>query len=188
MDACAKGKKRNSCQIVLALLEEMKNRGIEPNEVTFSVAVTACGNAGRWRRALEFLDEMRSLGLKINTITYNSAIAALSKASRAAAKQHGTGDRSDADELWQETQKLLTCMENDGIRRDSFTYSAAMGTCGVAERWQEAVRLIETMKGNGIKPNMQVYTSAITACAKSRYAIESYSVHLMLPYLWKNPP
>lgn len=168
MDACAKGKKRNSWQNALALLDEMKNRGIEPNKVSFSVAVTACGNAGRWQRALELLDEMRALGLRINTITYNSAITALSKASRAAAKQHRAIDRPNADKLWQQTQELLKCMEDDGVRRDSFTYSAAMGACGMAGRWREAMGLIKTMKGDGIQPNKQVYTSAITACAKSR--------------------
>ncbi|KAL7541143.1 hypothetical protein ACHAXR_012084 [Thalassiosira sp. AJA248-18] len=164
MDACAKGKRWKQA---LNLLDEMKGRGIAPNEVTYGVAVAACGNGGQWERAVELLDQMREMDLKINTITYNSAIAALSKAARTESKQH-TGD-ADTDVLWQKTLDIVECMKGEGVRRDSFTFSSAISTCGTTGRWQEAVDLIKAMKGDGTKPNKVAYTSAITACANSRY-------------------
>jgi pentatricopeptide repeat protein len=39
----------------LALLDEMQRNGIEPSEVTYSVAISACGNGGQWRKALDLL-------------------------------------------------------------------------------------------------------------------------------------
>jgi len=179
MDASAKGKKRNSWKNALSLLDEMKERGIAPNEVTYGVAVTACGNGGQWQRALELLDQMRSNSLRINTITYNSAIAALSKAARTESKtsqqqqqqddsNNGSISSSNADLLWKKALDLIRCMEKEGVQRDSFTYSSAISTCGAAGRWSEAVDLIEAMKEDGIKPNKVAYTSAITACANSR--------------------
>jgi len=162
MDACAKGRKRDSWSNALLLLDEMKEKGIAPNEVTYGVAVAACGNGGQWKRALELLDQMRAMDLKINTITYNSAIAALSKGART-----NSGD-SDTDLLWQKALDLMKCMEKEGVRRDSFTFSSAISTCGAAGQWQEAVNLIKAMKGDGIRPNKVAYTSAITACASSR--------------------
>ena len=134
MDACAKGKKQNSWKNALLLLDEMKEKGIAPNEVTYGVAVAACGNGGQWKRALELLDQMRVTDLKINTITYNSAISALSKAAR-----FDSGD-SDGDLLWQKAVDLMECMEKEGVRRDSFTFSSAISTCFylMARQWESS--------------------------------------------------
>ncbi len=175
MDACAKGGKWRRA---LSLLDEMKEeRGIRPNVVTYGVAIAACGNGGQWRKALELLDLMRNDSLRINTITYNSAIAALSKAARSELKtsnnQGSVRDTTDVDVLWQKTLHLIQCMETEGVKRDSFTYSSAISTCGAAGRWEEALHLIQSMKKEGgTKPNRIAYTSAITACANSRYVRE----------------
>jgi pentatricopeptide repeat protein len=186
MDACAKEGGRRWMAVALSLLDEMIGGGIVPNEVTYGVAVTACGNGGRWVEALELLDRMRDAGLRINTITYNSAIAALSRAARSESRQQhqqravasssSGGDSSsvaaaDADVLWEKASNLMKCMEDEGVRRDSFTYSSAICVCGAAGRWREAVDLITKMKGDGARPNRVAYTSAITACASSRYLL-----------------
>ena len=185
MDACAKEGGRRWMAEALSLLDEMVGRGMVPNEVTYGVAVAACGNGGRWEEALDLLDRMRAAGLRINTITYNSAIAALSRAERAKSRmqqqhQHAAppagGDSSssdpaaDADVLWEKALHVIRCMEDEGVRRDSFTYSSAIGVCGAAGQWNEAVDLIGKMKRDGARPNRVAFTSAITACAGSRYA------------------
>jgi pentatricopeptide repeat protein len=55
MTACAKGR---MWKTALSILDEMKENGIDPNEVTYGVAVAACGNGGQWERALELLEEV----------------------------------------------------------------------------------------------------------------------------------
>ena len=178
MDACAKGRR---WKVALSLLDEMKKMGLEPNEVSYGVAVTACGNGGQWERALELLEQMRKENMKINTITYNSAIAALSKAARSESRQQrrydykasggwskiesSTTDHID-NILWKKALDLVECMEKEGVRRDSFTFSSAISTCGSAGRWQESLDLIDAMKRE-TKPNKIAYTAAITACANS---------------------
>lgn len=178
MDACAKG---GRWKVALSLLDEMKEKGIEPNEVSYGVAVTACGNGGQWEKALELLKQMRKENMKINTITYNSAIAALAKAVRSESRQQRRYDYNPGggwtkvessnpnyndNILWKKALDLLECMENEGVRRDSFTFSSAISTCGAAGRWQESLDLIDEMKRE-TKPNKIAYTSAITACANS---------------------
>lgn len=178
MDACAKGGK---WKMALSLLDEMKEKGIEPSEVSYGVAVAACGNGGQWEKALDLLEQMRKENMKINTITYNSAIAALAKAARSESRlqrrydyKPGGGwskiESSDSADnnnvLWKEALALIDCMEKEDIRRDSFTFSSAISTCGAAGRWQESLDLIEGMKRE-TKPNKIAYTSAITACANS---------------------
>ena len=39
-------------QRALALLEEMRTRGVEPSVYSFSAAISACGAGGQWERAL----------------------------------------------------------------------------------------------------------------------------------------
>lgn len=34
----------------------MQKNGIAPTEVTYSVAISACGNGGQWRKALGLLE------------------------------------------------------------------------------------------------------------------------------------
>ncbi len=46
--------------MALSILREMKEKGIEPNEVTYGVAVAACGNGGQWEKSLELLDQVRT--------------------------------------------------------------------------------------------------------------------------------
>ena len=165
----------------LKLMDEMIDKGIHPNEFTYSVAITACGNGGQWSKALELLDKMSSMNMKINTITYNSAISALAKAARAESKQQrrfdydektaidGEGD-SDPGSLWARALGLIKRMESEGVALDKFTYSSAINACGAAGRWEEAVDLIQAMKedGNrGNRPNKVTYTSAIVACGNS---------------------
>lgn len=43
-------------QKALDLLDEMKTNGINPNSVTYSVAISACGNGGQWEKALDLLN------------------------------------------------------------------------------------------------------------------------------------
>ena len=41
---------------------QMRAVGLRPNERTYSAAITACGKAGEWARALELLEHLRSMG------------------------------------------------------------------------------------------------------------------------------
>jgi pentatricopeptide repeat protein len=43
----------------LDLLDEMRENGIAPNDITYSVVIAACGNGGQWERALELLYQVR---------------------------------------------------------------------------------------------------------------------------------
>jgi pentatricopeptide repeat protein len=154
-------------------MDEMIEKGISPNEFTYSVAITACGNGGEWSKALELLDKMKSMGMKVNTITYNAAINALAKAARTESKQKRRYDYDEATEserdadpgaLWRRVLGLIEDMKLEGVPLDKFTYSSAINACGAAGRWEEAVDLIREMKVDGNrenKPNKVTYTSAI---------------------------
>jgi pentatricopeptide repeat protein len=168
----------------LELLDEMEDNGVPPNEVSYSVCITACGNGGQWEKALQLLNLMKEKSMQTNLITYNAAITALSKASKRTAKfrdkqmateqyaldatENNTasstmGSSGIDDQLWEKALNLLDQMRADGIQPDGFSFSAAISCCGAGGRWEEALTLINTMKKGGPKtrPNRVSYTAAI---------------------------
>ena len=42
----------------LELLDEMEQNGIVANEITYSVAIKACGNGGQWEQSLALLEKV----------------------------------------------------------------------------------------------------------------------------------
>jgi len=150
----------------LELLAEMESKGIEPSEVTYSVAIKACGAGGQWQKALELLETMRRKKMPINLFVYNAAITAVSKA----AKQRARGRDGDSDgQLWTEVMTLLDNMRKEGIDPDGFSFSSAISCCGSEGRWEEALQLMDIMENGGprTRPNKVAYTAAISSCGRA---------------------
>jgi pentatricopeptide repeat protein len=73
---------------------------IEVDIVGFTMAIKACGQARRWKEALEVLGEMEARGVSPDLVSYNCAMDALGKA--------GQYDR--ALELFQEIERKGACV------------------------------------------------------------------------------
>lgn len=55
------------------LLNTIRARGLEPNEITYNVVMGACGAAGRWKEALDLFYEMQGAGLPPDAVTFGEA-------------------------------------------------------------------------------------------------------------------
>lgn len=53
----------------VSLLREMKGKGVAPNLISYSVAISACAKAGRHEPALELVQDMKDAGINPNTVT-----------------------------------------------------------------------------------------------------------------------
>lgn len=54
----------------------MREKGITPNEYSYTAAVNACATTGNWELALKLLGEMRDQeGLKPNDFAYTAAVS-----------------------------------------------------------------------------------------------------------------
>jgi pentatricopeptide repeat protein len=60
----------------MALLEQMKADGIEPDGFCYSSAINCCGAEGRWKEACDLIEVMKKGGPKTrpNKIAYTAAI------------------------------------------------------------------------------------------------------------------
>lgn len=112
--------------------------------------------------------KMKNNDMKISTITYNAVISALSKA----AKKNIKGDtetKTDSQELWKLSLKLLEEMKSNRVWPDLYTYSGVLSCCASGGCYEEALHIIKTMQ-NGpprVRPNKIAYTAAICKSPKS---------------------
>jgi pentatricopeptide repeat protein len=79
ISACEKG---GQWQRALALLDEMRAKGVAPDVISFSAAISACEKGGQWQRALALLEEMRAKGVAPDVIAFSAAISACAHANQ----------------------------------------------------------------------------------------------------------
>ena len=66
----------------MSLLDEMRGKGVSPDVISFSEAISACEKGGQWERALSLLDEMRGSGVSPDVMCFSAAILSCAKASQ----------------------------------------------------------------------------------------------------------
>jgi pentatricopeptide repeat protein len=128
----------------------MRERGIEPEVITYNAAMTACGKASQWERALELLSEMRERGLEPDMITYSVAISACEKGSQK-----------------ERALELLSEMRERGLEPNIATYTAVMQVLVAAGNIDESFVLLQEVEAAGLAADPEAYTmhrSLLVAC------------------------
>ena len=63
----------------MQLFDDMQLQGLQPNVITYSAVVSACGKCRMPLRALQLFDEMQQQGFEPNLITYIAVSSACGK-------------------------------------------------------------------------------------------------------------
>ncbi|CAK0848878.1 unnamed protein product [Prorocentrum cordatum] len=106
----------------------MREAVLEPNTISYCVAVSACEKSAQWQRALRLLSEMREVRVELSTVSFNAGISACEKGKQ-----------------WQRALGLFGEMQEANIKLDSISYSAGISACEKGAQWQSALGLLSKM-------------------------------------------
>jgi len=150
IDACTRAGRMDQ---VPGIVEDMKQSGIEPNVITYSTMLKGHCHAGDIQSAFMILEDMKKkTNLKPDEIMFNSLL-----------------DGCALNNLVQEGLKLLTQMENEGVKPSNFTLSILVKMMNRSRKLDEAFNIVERItKQYAFRPNVHVYTNLCQACVSNR--------------------
>merc|ERR1719235_2061254 len=150
IDACARN---GNVEKITQLVEDMKERGLKPNLITYSTVLKGHCLHGDIRAAFAVLDDMcTTTHLKPDEIMYNTLL-----------------DGCAQSNLVDEGLRLLTRMQNEGIRPSNYTLSILVKLESHARRLDHAFELVDELtKKYRFKPNAPVYSNLIQACMSNK--------------------
>ncbi|KAG5180017.1 hypothetical protein JKP88DRAFT_349747 [Tribonema minus] len=154
MGACVRDGQHGAA---LALLQEMRERGVAPDELNYTTALAACAGAGWHDRAFALLAELRATpGLKPTISVYNKLLAACAKSG-----------------LWAEASEALDTMRADGVHPNLQSFICALLACraaplppSAAAPALRAVALLRDMELLGVRPDAFALSVAAVVCAE----------------------
>ncbi|KAK7405925.1 hypothetical protein VNO78_07537 [Psophocarpus tetragonolobus] len=133
-------------------MEDMKERGFEPDVFSYNSFVEAYCHEKDFRMVDQVLEEMRGKGCTPNAVTYTSVMLNLGKA----------GEVGKALEVYEK-------MKSDGCVVDTPFYSGLIFILGRAGRLKDACDVFEDMPKQGVVRDVLTYNTMIsTACAHSK--------------------
>ncbi|KAI3471607.1 hypothetical protein Pfo_028257 [Paulownia fortunei] len=136
------------------LLREMEQVGLQPNVVSISSLLAACGRCCQKVKIDSILKAANLRGIELNTIAYNSAI----------------GSYMNVGE-YEQALALYRRMREKRVKPDSVTYNVLISGCCKLSKYSEAVEFLVELRDLKIPLSKEVYSSAI--CAYSKQATES---------------
>ncbi|KAK9993925.1 hypothetical protein SO802_023628 [Lithocarpus litseifolius] len=136
---------------VQELLDLMRERGCEPDLVSFNTLINARLKSGAMvpNLAIDLLNEVRRSGLRPDIITYNTLISACSRESNL-----------------EEAVKVYNDMEEHNCQPDLWTYNAMIsvyGRCGLSSK---AMQLFNDLESKGFLADAVTYNSLLYAFAR----------------------
>ena len=115
------------------LLEQMKEEGLQPNEVTYSTLMDICGKGGQPSNAMELFEQMKEEGLQPNVVTYNSLMDICAKG----------GHPSKAMELFEQRKE-------EELQPNVVTYSTLIIGCFEIGDYANARAFTDSLHGRPI--------------------------------------
>ncbi|KAJ7528001.1 hypothetical protein O6H91_16G079800 [Diphasiastrum complanatum] len=142
----------------LALYEQMKQGGMQPNHVTFVLLLNACASLAALEQGKQLHSEIIKRGFQSDVVVGSTLVDMYAKC----------GCTEDARELFDNMSE-----------RNVVSWTAMIAGYAQNGLAQEALALFEQMQREGTKPNEVTYISVLSACAHSglvdqgRYVFDS---------------
>ncbi|KAG6525204.1 pentatricopeptide repeat-containing protein ATP4 homolog, chloroplastic-like [Zingiber officinale] len=178
-----------------ALWWNMLEKGIKPDNVTFTTMISCARFCNKPEQAVKLFEKMPEFGCCPDDITYSAMIDAYGRSSNVemALELYGrareekwqldpatfatvirvygmSGDFDGALNVYEEMKAL-------GVKPNVFIYNTLLDAMGRAGRPWQVKTIYREMCSTGLAPNRATYSALLRAYAKARYAEDALSVY-----------
>ncbi|XP_021719834.1 pentatricopeptide repeat-containing protein At4g16390, chloroplastic-like [Chenopodium quinoa] len=133
------------------LFDEMLQRGVKPDNVTFSTIISCCRLCYLPHKAVEWFEKMPAFGCDPDDVTYSAMIDAYGRA--------GNVDRAFALYDRARTERWMI---------DAVTFSTLIKIYGKTGNFDGCLNVYEEMKALGAKPNLVIYNTLLDAMGRAK--------------------
>lgn len=133
------------------LFGQMLERGIKPDNVTFSTIISCARHCNLPDKAVEWFEKMPSFGCEPDDVTYSVMIDAYGRA----------GNVDVALSLYDRAR-------SEKWRLDAITFSTLIRIYGSSGNFDGCLNLYEEMKALGVRPNATVYNTLLDAMGRAK--------------------
>lgn len=186
-------------ETVMALYDEMRERGIRPNTITFNTILNAFAQCAAMDRVPALLEDMRSVTPPVepDLVTYSTLVkgfchngdldrglkiwtdmTANGKFAPDEVMYNSLLDGCAKEHRLDDALRLLDDMKQRGVSPSNYTLSMLVKVMGRCDRLGQAFSLIQDLsQEHGFKVNLQVYTCLIQACFRSNQLPKAIALH-----------
>ncbi|XP_025629774.1 pentatricopeptide repeat-containing protein At4g16390, chloroplastic [Arachis hypogaea] len=142
------------------LFDEMLQRGVKPDNVTFSTIISCARMCSLPDKAVEWFEKMPTFGCEPDEVTYSAMIDAYGRA----------GNIDMALSLYDRAR-------TEKWRIDTVTFATLIRMYGVAKNYDGCLNVYEEMKVLGVKPNMVIYNTLLDAMGRAKRPWQAKSIY-----------
>nr|XP_016498927.1 PREDICTED: pentatricopeptide repeat-containing protein At4g16390, chloroplastic [Nicotiana tabacum] len=142
------------------LFDEMLQRGVKPDNVTFSTIISCARQCNLPEKAIEWFEKLPSFGCEPDDVTYSVMIDSYGKA--------GNVDMA---------LNLYDRARTEKWRIDAVTFATLIRIYGAAGNFDGCLNVYEEMKALGVRPNMAVYNSLLDAMGRAKRPWQAKNIY-----------
>ncbi|XP_020220281.1 pentatricopeptide repeat-containing protein At4g16390, chloroplastic [Cajanus cajan] len=177
------------------LFDEMLQRGIKPNNITFSTIVNCASASGLPNMAVEWIEKMSGFGCEPDGTTCSSMVYAYARTNNAD-KAQNLYDRAKAEKWcldvvpfstlikmyamsrnYDKCLKLYREMKVLGVKPNVATYNTLLGAMLRAKNHKQAKTIYKEMKSNGVPPDFITYASLLEVYIRAQRSEDAFGVY-----------
>jgi pentatricopeptide repeat protein len=183
----------------MALYEEMRERDIACNTITYNTMLNAFAQCGAMHRVPELLEDMKAATPPVepDIVTYSTMVKGfcasgdLDKGLQLLKEMELDGKFAPDEVMYNslldgcarqhrldDALKLLGNMRDSGVTPSNYTLSIMVKLLGRASSLNQAFTLVKSLcDEHNFKANIQVYTCLIQACFHNRHPMKALAIH-----------
>lgn len=142
------------------LFDEMIEKGIKPDNVTFSTIISCARQCSLPEKAVEWFEKMPSFGCDPDDVTYSVMIDSYGKA--------GNVDMA---------LSLYDRARTEKWRLDALTFSTLIKIYGTSGNYDGCLNMYEEMKALGVRPTVMVYNTLLDAMGRARRPWQAKNIY-----------